>query len=77
MTSDGVILAANFSRLSPGARDRDHATSFADVPLGLGFDFSSADQDIMRRADAVSQDHGQNGDVLPAYSESFNNEGKR
>ena len=75
MTSDGVILAANFSRLSPGARD--HATSFADVPLGLGFDFSCADQDIMRRADDIAEYHAQDGDVLPAYSESFNYAGKR
>ena len=70
VTSDGAVLAANFRGLSPGARD--HAMSFADVPLGLGFDFACTDQDIMRRADAVADDQ----DVLPAYSEHFNNAGK-
>lgn len=69
VTPDGAILAANFERSSSGARE--HATSFAEVPLGLGVDFAYARRDIMRCADAVAEDHGQDADILPAYSVPF------
>lgn len=69
VTPDGAILAANFERSSSGARG--HATSFAEVPLGLGVDFAYARRDIMRCADAVAEDHEQDADILPAYSVPF------